>query len=102
MKNEFTSQSLAEAFAEHRARLLSLVEKRLNPILLFDFSLASFASATSFAVTGLRPCPPPYRGGGAPNAAVPMQIVADSRNEVITMFFMLCVLSLSEHRRSIR
>ena len=34
MKNEFTSQSLAEAFAEHRARLLSLVEKRLNPILL--------------------------------------------------------------------
>ena len=32
MKNEFTSQSLAEAFAEHRARLLSLVEKRLNPI----------------------------------------------------------------------
>ena len=33
MKNEFTSQSLAEAFAEHRARLLSLVEKRLNPIL---------------------------------------------------------------------
>ena len=34
MKKEFTSQSLAEAFAEHRARLLSLVEKRLNPILL--------------------------------------------------------------------
>ena len=34
MKNEFTPQSLAEAFAEHRARLLSLVEKRLNPILL--------------------------------------------------------------------
>ena len=34
MENEFTSQSLAEAFAEHRARLLSLVEKRLNPILL--------------------------------------------------------------------
>ena len=34
MKNEFTSKSLAEAFAEHRARLLSLVEKRLNPILL--------------------------------------------------------------------
>ena len=33
MKKEFTSQSLAEAFAEHRARLLSLVEKRLNPIL---------------------------------------------------------------------
>lgn len=33
MKNESTSQSLAEAFAEHRARLLSLVEKRLNPIL---------------------------------------------------------------------
>ena len=33
MKNEFTSQSLAEAFAEHRARLLSLVGKRLNPIL---------------------------------------------------------------------
>ena len=33
MKNEFTSQSLAEAFAEHRARLLSLVEKRLNPVL---------------------------------------------------------------------
>ena len=29
MKNEFTSQNLAEAFAEHRARLLSLVEKRL-------------------------------------------------------------------------
>ncbi|MBR6588832.1 MAG: sigma-70 family RNA polymerase sigma factor [Kiritimatiellae bacterium] len=34
MKKEFTSQDLAEAFAEHRARLLSLVEKRLNPILL--------------------------------------------------------------------
>ena len=34
MTNEFTSQSLAEAFAEHRARLLALVEKRLNPILL--------------------------------------------------------------------
>ena len=34
MENEFSSQSLAEAFAEHRARLLSLVEKRLNPILL--------------------------------------------------------------------
>ena len=34
MKNEFTSQRLAEAFTEHRARLLSLVEKRLNPILL--------------------------------------------------------------------
>ena len=34
MGNEFTSQSLAEAFAEHRARLLLLVEKRLNPILL--------------------------------------------------------------------
>jgi RNA polymerase sigma-70 factor (ECF subfamily) len=34
MGNEFTSQSLAKAFAEHRARLLSLVEKRLNPILL--------------------------------------------------------------------
>ena len=33
MKNEFMSQSLAEAFAEHRARLLSLVEKRLNPVL---------------------------------------------------------------------
>lgn len=33
MKNEFTSQSLAEAFAEHRARLLSLLEKRLNPVL---------------------------------------------------------------------
>jgi len=34
MKKEFTSQDLAEAFAEHRARLLSLVKKRLNPILL--------------------------------------------------------------------
>ena len=34
MENEFTSQSLAEAFAEHRARLLSLVERRMNPILL--------------------------------------------------------------------
>ena len=34
MENEFTSQNLAEAFAEHRTRLLSLVEKRLNPILL--------------------------------------------------------------------
>ena len=34
MRNEFTSQSLVEAFAEHRARLLSLVGKRLNPILL--------------------------------------------------------------------
>ena len=34
MENEFTSQNLAEAFAEHRVRLLSLVEKRLNPILL--------------------------------------------------------------------
>ena len=33
MENEFSSQSLAEAFAEHRARLLSLVGKRLNPIL---------------------------------------------------------------------
>ena len=33
MKKEFTLQSLAEAFAEHRARLLSLVQKRLNPIL---------------------------------------------------------------------
>ena len=34
MKRELTSQGLAEAFAEHRARLLSLVGKRLNPILL--------------------------------------------------------------------
>ena len=34
MNNEFTPQRLAEAFAEHRARLLALVEKRLNPILL--------------------------------------------------------------------
>ncbi len=34
MEKEFTSQSLAEAFAEHRARLLSLVEKRLKPVLL--------------------------------------------------------------------
>ena len=34
MKNEFTSQNLAEAFAEHRVRLLSLAKKRLNPILL--------------------------------------------------------------------
>ena len=34
MDNEFTPQRLAEAFAEHRARLLSLVEKRLNPVLL--------------------------------------------------------------------
>ena len=34
MGNEFTSQSLAEAFAEHRARLMSFVERRLNPILL--------------------------------------------------------------------
>ena len=34
MKNEFTLQSLAEAFAKHRANLLSLVEKRLNPILM--------------------------------------------------------------------
>ena len=34
MKKEFTSQNLAEAFAEHRSRLLSLVERRLNPILL--------------------------------------------------------------------
>ena len=32
--SKFTSQRLAEAFAEHRSRLLSLVEKRLNPILL--------------------------------------------------------------------
>lgn len=34
MENEFTPQRLAEAFAEHRARLRSLAEKRLNPILL--------------------------------------------------------------------
>lgn len=34
MGNEFTSQNLADAFAEHRARLLSFVERRLNPILL--------------------------------------------------------------------
>ncbi|MBQ6137404.1 MAG: sigma-70 family RNA polymerase sigma factor [Kiritimatiellae bacterium] len=34
MDNEFTPQRLAEAFAEHRARLLSLVEKRLNPAML--------------------------------------------------------------------
>ena len=34
MGSEFTSQNLYEAFAEHRVRLLSLVEKRLNPILL--------------------------------------------------------------------
>ena len=34
MENEFTSQRLAEAFAEHRARLMSLVARRLNPILL--------------------------------------------------------------------
>ena len=39
MEKEFTSQSLAEAFAEHRARILSLVEKRLNPILLKRLSL---------------------------------------------------------------
>ena len=34
MEIEFTSQDLADAFAEHRARLTSLVAKRLNPILL--------------------------------------------------------------------
>ena len=34
MEKEFTLQSLAEAFAEHRARMSSLVERRLNPILL--------------------------------------------------------------------
>lgn len=34
MEIEVTSQSLANAFAEHRARLMSLVGKRLNPILL--------------------------------------------------------------------
>ena len=34
MENEFTSQNLAAAFAEHQSRLLALVEKRLNPILL--------------------------------------------------------------------
>ena len=34
MENESTSSILAEAFAEHRARLLALVENRLNPILL--------------------------------------------------------------------
>ena len=34
MGNKFTSQSPTEAFAEHRVRLLLLVEKRLNPILL--------------------------------------------------------------------
>ena len=34
MGNEFTSQDLAEAFAKHRGRLLSLVKRRLNPILL--------------------------------------------------------------------
>ena len=34
MTNEFTHETLSKAFAEHRTRLLSLVEKRLNPILL--------------------------------------------------------------------
>ena len=34
MKDGFGSQDLADAFAKHHARLLSLVEKRLNPILL--------------------------------------------------------------------
>ena len=38
MADEFTQQSLAKAFAEHRVRLLSLVEKRLNPVLLKRFS----------------------------------------------------------------
>jgi len=34
MGKEFTSQDLADAFMEHRGRLMSLVERRLNPILL--------------------------------------------------------------------
>ena len=34
MGNEFTFEDLTQAFAEHRARLMSLVEKRLNPVLL--------------------------------------------------------------------
>ena len=34
MGKEFTPQDLADAFMEHRGRLMSLVERRLNPILL--------------------------------------------------------------------
>ena len=49
MENEFTSQSLAEAFAEHRARLLSLVEKRLNPILLKRLSHEDVMQEVSLA-----------------------------------------------------
>lgn len=44
MKNEFTSQSLAEAFAEHRARLLSLnVISRENLQMLCPFRACSCA-----------------------------------------------------------
>ena len=39
VENEYTAQELAEAFAEHRGRLMALAERRLNPILLKRLSV---------------------------------------------------------------
>ena len=49
MENEFTSQNLAAAFAEHQSRLLALVEKRLNPILLKRLSREDVLQETYLA-----------------------------------------------------
>ena len=55
MENEFTSQSLAEAFAEHRARLLARVEKRQNPILLKRLSHEAVMQEVYLAAAKRRP-----------------------------------------------
>ena len=39
IKTDFTAEDLCEAFTEHRARLASLAERRLNPILLKRLSV---------------------------------------------------------------
>lgn len=49
MKNEFTSQTLSDVFAEHRGRLLSLAEKRLNPVLLKRLSCEDVLQETFLA-----------------------------------------------------
>ena len=49
MENEFTLQNRAAAFSEHQSRLLALVEKRLNPILLKRLSREDVLQETYLA-----------------------------------------------------
>lgn len=49
IETDFTAEDLCEAFTEHRARLTSLVERRLNPILLKRLSVEDVVQETYLA-----------------------------------------------------